>query len=121
MKRKIILLLVLLLLFLALLPNYSQGQEKNEIASFTPGNKYLNWTEIEKMCYLRGLIDMFFYEASYYDPKLYSSLKATAKDMSIGQIKAIFDKFLEEHPEKWHWSSAGLFWEAMMELMINEK
>jgi len=121
MKRKMILFLVLMLLFLALLTNYSQGEEKEQIASFASGNKYLNWTEIEKMSYLQGLIDMLLHETSYYDPKLYSSLEATAKDMSTGQIMATFDNYLEEHPEKWHWSAAGLFWTAMMELIINEK
>ncbi|GAF97638.1 unnamed protein product, partial [marine sediment metagenome] len=42
------------------------------------------------------------------------------KSISIDQIKAIFDKYLEEHPEAWHFSAAHSFaqaiWEALEKL-----
>jgi len=41
MKKKTILLLILMLLFLALLTNYSQGQEEDKAVGFLNGNSYL--------------------------------------------------------------------------------
>ncbi len=117
MKKKIILFLFLMILFLALLINYSQGEGKNEIRAFANGNIYLNLTEIEKMGYLKGLIDMLLQRTKYCDPELYSDINDKTKDMTLGQRRAIFDKYLEEHPEKWHQGAAGLFWNVMMELI----
>jgi len=117
MKKKTVLILVLALLFFSLLINYSQGQEKKEISGFANGNKYLNLTEIEKMGYLKGLMDMLLQRTSYCDPELYSDINDKTKDMTLGQIRAIFDKYLEEHPEKWHQGAAGLFWNAIMGLI----
>ena len=123
MNKKIILFLILLLLFSILLIDYSYLQEKkNEritVKSFVNGNKHLERTEKDKFYYTEGLMDMFLFQTWLYDPELYSRIEETTKNMSAGQINAIFDKYLEEHPEKWHLNAAYLFRTAMMEI-VNE-
>ena len=53
MKKKMILFLVLMLLFLALLTNYSQGQEKEKSSgNFINGNDYLSLAEENKLFYV---------------------------------------------------------------------
>jgi len=121
MKRKMILFLVLVLLFLVLLTNCLQGEEKEQGAfRFNTGNDYLNMAEGNNIFYVEGLMDMLYNQTELYNPKLYSSIVKTTKVMTAGQIKAIFDKYLEEHPESWHYNAAYLFGEAIFEIIIGE-
>ncbi|MBE3128416.1 MAG: hypothetical protein IMZ60_01925 [Actinobacteria bacterium] len=117
MKKKIILILVLVLLFLALLTNYSQGEEKIQVSYYLKGNDYLKMSEEIKSAYVMGLIDMLLNQTRFYDSEDYSNLNEATNDMNIGQIKAIFDKYLEEHPEIWHLVASSLFWTAIMEIV----
>ena len=121
MNKKIVLFLVLLLLSSMLLINYSYLQEKeNErttIKALINGNKYLERADDFKLYYIEGLMDMLLNQTWFYDPELYSRIVETAKDMTAGQTNAIFDRYLEEHPEKWHLSAASLFWTAIKELV----
>jgi hypothetical protein len=125
MKKKTILFLVLVLLFLVLLTNGLQGEEKEpmtmrETKAFITGDNYLKFTEDSKMNYVGGLIDMLYMQTHIYNPELYFKLEEITKNMTGLQIKAIFDKYLEENPEGWYYSAAGLFWTAMDEI-INKK
>ena len=120
MKKKTVLFLALVLLFLILLTNGLQGQEKgNGILTWLSGNKYLNMPEESKLFYIGGLLDMFLFQTNRYDPELYSNIEMAIKNMEVKQIKAIFDKYLEEHPESWHTSAASSLWVAIMEI-VNE-
>jgi len=119
MKKKTILFLILMLLFLALLTNYSQGQEEEKTVSFLTGNSYLRLDEGHKLSYVGGLVDMLLISVEMYIPELLPYLEETIKDMSGQQIKAIFDKYLEEYPEEWHYSAASIFFAVIME-MVNE-
>ena len=64
---------------------------------------------------------MLFCQTYVCDPELYSNLEETTKDMTAGQIKAIFDRYLEEHPEEWHNGAASIFHGAITEIILNEK
>jgi len=100
-----------------------QGEEKERIAilAFVSGNDYLEYTENNKLNYIEGLVDMLFCQTYVCDPELYSNLEETTKDMTAGQIKAIFDRYLEEHPEEWHNGAASIFHGAITEIILNEK
>ena len=119
MKKKTILILVLVLLFSILLIDYSYLQEEEKIACWTSGNKYLKMTEENKLYYVAGLIDMLFRFTFYNNKTLYSVLSEKTNEMTAGQIRAIFDKYLEEHPEKWHMTASGLFYTATMEIVLD--
>jgi len=116
MKKKMILVIVLVLLFLMLLINGLQGQELTTF-SFTCGSDYLDSPEVAKITYVVGVIDKFLCVTQNYNSEDYSNLKATVDNMTIGQIQAIFDKYLKEHPEKWHYGAAGLFYSAIYEIV----
>jgi len=118
MKKKIILFLVLMLLFLALLTNYSQGEEKIQISCYLKENDYLKMSEEIKGAYVMGLIDMLLNLTWFYNSEEYSNINEATNDMNIGQIRAIFDKYLEEHPERWHLVASSLFWTAIMEIVL---
>lgn len=118
MKKKTVLILVLALLFFSLLINYSQGQEEeNGILTFIDGNAYLEMSLEWKVFYVYGLMDMLLFRTFLCDPELYFDIEKAVKDMKIQQTKAIFDKYLEEHPEEWHNSAASNFWVAIMEIV----
>ena len=121
MKKKIILFLILLLLLSILLIDYSylQEEEKELIASYVNGNDYLKRSEEFKRAYVMGLIDMLFNETWFYNSEDYSDLNEATNEMGTRQIQAIFDRFLEEHPETWHLSAASLFRAAMMEIVLD--
>jgi len=121
MKKKTILFLVLMLLFLALLTNGLYGEEKVEILCFITGNKYLDLDEAYKPFYVVGLVDMFLEQIYYSDPELYFIVTEDTRDMTVEQTKAIFDKYLEKHPEIWHYTAAGILEMAMMELVGEKK
>ncbi|MBA7561390.1 hypothetical protein ES695_00630 [Candidatus Atribacteria bacterium 1244-E10-H5-B2] len=119
MKKKMILFLVLVLLFLVLQTIGLQGEEKERITilAFVSGNRYLGYTEINKLNYTEGLMDMLFCQTYVFNPELYSNLEETTKDMTAGQIKAIFYRYLEEHPEEWHNGAASMFHSAITEIV----
>lgn len=122
MKKKTILFLVLLLLFSSLLINYSyvQGEEKEQVLTlrFASGNDYLEYDDNSKLAYVMGLSDMFNELTKVYDfSKLYSDLEKATENMTSVQTKAIFDKYLEEHPEGWHHTAASLFRLAIFEIV----
>ena len=51
----------------------------------------------------------------------FPALKEATKIMTAGQIKAIFDKYLEEHPEDWHCTAASIFCLAILEIVGEKK
>jgi len=108
-----------MLLFLALLTNYSQGQEEDKAVSFLNGNSYLRLAEGYKLSYVGGLVDMLLISVEMYFPEIFPYLEETIKDMSGQQVKAIFDKYLEEYPEERHYSAASIFFGVIMK-MVNE-
>ena len=120
MNKKIILFLILLLLFSILLIDYSHLQEevkKKPIFAFFNGNKYLDIPDDYKILYVAGLLDMWSYLGRRYWSEAYSTFLRKIEHMSMGQVQAIFDKYLEEHPEEWHFPAADIFNSAMCEMV----
>jgi len=115
MKNKMMLFLVLLLLFSAL-PIHAIKQT-GEVKAFNDGNRYLELTEIQKLSYVVGLMDMLFEISQKEWPEYYADLVLKIKDMKQRQLMSIFNKFLEEHPEDWHFSAAYLFDFAIREIV----
>jgi len=121
MNKKIIFFLVLLLLFSILLIDYSyvQEEEKEGVSSFLSGNDYLDLADAYKIFYVIGLLDMWSYVAYSELPEIYPIFRRKFKDMSMQQVEAIFDRYLEEHPEEWHLSAASIFTGAIMEIILD--
>jgi hypothetical protein len=119
MNKKIIFFLILWLLILMLLINYGylQEVEKKEIYTFITGNKYLlDIPDGQKGAYVMGLLDMYSYLTYYFDSESYPDFRGKIERMTGIQIAAIFDNYLEEHPEEWHFSGAMIFYSAINDL-----
>ena len=119
MNKKIILFSILLLLFSMLLIDYGYLQEAENKGTYTfiTGNKYLlDIPDEQKGAYVIGLLDMYAYLTHYFDSESYSKFREKIDRMTGKQILAIFDKYLEEHPEEWHLSGASIFYRAINDI-----
>jgi len=78
---------------------------------------YLRLAEGYKLSYVGGLVDMLLISVEMYFPEIFPYLEETIKDMSGQQVKAIFDKYLEEYPEERHYSAASIFFGVIMKMV----
>ena len=115
MNKKIIFFLVLLLLF-SILP-ITASEKESQVRCFCKGNDYLTLEESQKYFMVVGLYDMLAYYLHEEYPEIYLDFDLKTSEMTLKQIKAIFNKFLEEHPEVWHNVIADLFVGAMREFI----
>jgi len=113
MKKKAILLGLVVVLLL------SQVNILSASAAFTycNGNGYLELDECLRVGYVGGLIDMTCESYQKNFPEIYKDLVKKIEYMQLGQIQKIFDKYLEDHPERLHFSVASLFLEAILEVV----
>lgn len=113
MKRKAILLGLVIVLLLSQVNILSA----RAAFAFMNGNSYLELDECLRIGYVGGLIDMTC--ESYQDnlPGIYKDLFKTIEYMQLGQIVKIFDKYLEDHPEKLHYSAADIFTQAIFDML----
>jgi hypothetical protein len=100
----------------------SSGLEKTDevLKAYYDGNRYLILSENKKLSYVAGLIDMYFSLTQALVPEGYADIVLKTEAMSLGQLTSIFNKFLEEHPEDWHFSAAYLFSSAMVEVFYEK-
>jgi len=97
------------------------GQENTgELKAYYDGNRYLALSENQKLSYVAGLIDMLFSLSQSLVPEGYNDISLKTEGMSIGQLTSIFNNFLEEHPEDWHFSAAYLFSFALTEIFYEK-
>jgi len=86
------------------------GLEETEgSAGYYSANKYLRLSENEQLFYVAGLIDMLFSITNLISPERFAEITSKTKGMTLGQFKSVFDKYLRDHPDKWHNASADLF------------
>jgi len=115
MNKKITIFLILLIIFLVLPIN---AKVERKLFAHYNGNIYLKFNKTEKLHYIGGLIDMFYYLTSKEHPAYYAYFVSETENMTAEQIRAIFDKYLEEHPEDRHFPCSYLFCEAITELLF---
>jgi hypothetical protein len=77
------------------------------------GNDYMrnkdSMREYKNFGYLNGFCD-----GCAVSPKIDVALfNRTVKGMTYGQVNAIVDKFLKEHPEYWHYDLADIVYNAI--------
>lgn len=113
MKRKLILLgLIIMLLSQGLCLNAEEQR-----LFYINGNKYLQLPGEIRSSYVLGLIDMWLHFSSFYS----KDIEDQVKKMAGGQIKAIFEKYLQENPESLHSTAASLFSAAMLDALSKLK
>jgi hypothetical protein len=86
-------------------------------SSFLTGNEYVKLDKFNKLSYVTGVIDGFSAAPLFGAPankvKWYDNC---ISEMTNGQIVAIIDKYLKEHPEEWHWHMHVLIHNALREI-----
>ncbi len=122
--KKIIFILLVSLILLLLLVSYCELEQGEKVYTLYDGNSYMELGEVAKACYLGGLIDGMGYmkifllemseKHSFGFPldivlAMLSGERFAEKDMPISQIVKVFDKYLKECPEKWHYPVSYLF------------
>jgi len=128
MRKNLFLLAILVSLLLVIITCFSFSNKTANIYSsciFHPhlsGNEYLSFSEENQVFYLIGLHDSLSFMMSIMcklseDNNLdfndfYNKM---IKDVPVKQEKAIFDKYLKDHPERWNEPCCHLFYEAMRE------
>jgi hypothetical protein len=118
MRKKIFILFLLVILLL------SEGSflDAQEIGiAFITGNNFLNdLDENQKLIYIVGLVDMFFYYYYIEYQDIYKIVIKKMSHMSGPQIKKIYEKYLYENPEELHYIASYLFVNAMIEKVLSD-
>jgi hypothetical protein len=109
MKSKVIMLVLVIVLLLS--------QVGYSLWNIITGNQYLEQSETQKTIYFAGLFDMWSFMIYHNFSEYYQVVDEKTKDMTVPQIRRIFEKYLENNPERLHFSSASLFNSAMDELI----
>jgi len=112
MKRKVILLSLVIVLLLS----HGLCLNAQTYLCFVRGIDYLETPAEQREAYVVGLADMFFLVLSLEFPEYSKKHEEKTRDMGL-QIVKIFEKYLEEHPEKLQFAAAGSFFDAMFELV----
>ena len=107
------------LIFAALLVAHSvaASSEALEIKTgFITGNDYRDFSVREQRIYAIGLIDGMLLGPFFgAEKQSLGWLERCATNMNDEQVAAIFGKYLEENPTRWHQSMHTLGWFAMKE------
>jgi len=114
MKRTF--LATVVLLFAVTPPALGQDDPVAIKSGFVDGNGYRAFSGFEKRAYAMGLIDGYFLAPLFGAPKRRLEwLERCVVGMTDVQLVAIIDKFLQDHPERWHDGMHALVYSAMFE------
>jgi hypothetical protein len=131
--KKIILILSVSLILLLPFVSYCELEQEEKVACFHNGNSYMKLEGVARAYYLQGLIDGMSYmrtdlwsmseEHSFGFPleivlAMESADRFAEKNMDIFQIVTIFNKFLEECPERWHYAVSYLFIDCIIKFEL---
>ena len=85
---------------------------------FLTGQEYLDFDARTQQGYAMGVVDGMLLAPMFGAPSDAAKLKSLAnciEGMSNAQVKAIIDKFLKDHPERWNDPMHAVTYTAMME------
>ena len=119
MKKGTVVFLILLIIFLPIMVSSLNAKEQEEVLNATNGNEYLKFQEYERVFYVRGLMDAVYAIFQAFNPEIYQKYEDKMKDMTVLQLTKILDKYLEENPEKLHYSAAVSFLYAIDEIIFD--
>ena len=109
----------LILFFLAIFTGQSVADNGGSVlikSGFIKGSDFKAFGNISKNIYSMGLVDGILLYPFYGAPKLkMEKFETCMTGMNDSQLSAIFDKYLAEHPERWHQSMHRLAFVALKE------
>jgi hypothetical protein len=81
---------------------------------FLTGNTWRNADVNSKTAYVLGAVDSVYSAALFgANEQLIDSFASCQKSMTGDQVTAVVDKFLNDHPEMWHYAMAVLVVDAV--------
>ena len=83
---------------------------------FMTGNTYLSWSQTNQNTYVTGLVDGIFLAPLFNAPKSgpISNAEGCLENKTNTQLRAIFNKHLDDHPERWEHGAHILFYSALV-------
>ena len=118
MKKLVILVLVIIIWFSQVSALNTQEEDDYTCLFYTNGNQYLGFSDSERLSYVRGMMDVILEFYCVFFPEKYKIYKKEFKDITLKQLTRIFDKYLEENPEYWHYGASDTFMRALEEIFI---
>lgn len=83
---------------------------------FMTGQMFLELRESERSAYVMGLVDGMFWAPVYGAPEArINKFAQCISEMNNKQLSAILEKYLRDHPEKWHYVANSALWWAIRE------
>jgi hypothetical protein len=87
------------------------------VEGYTTGNRYRELNIVGQAGYIRGLIDGYFASPLYAKSDLPRTvhLGKCTEGMTVGQVKAIIDKYMNENPAEWAQTMSAIAFRAMLD------
>ena len=83
---------------------------------FLTGNQYRTESESRRESYVMGVTDGFLFSAVWGGPESRPlAFKRCIENMNSAQTQAIVDKYMANHPERWHQYMQSLIYGAYIE------
>ena len=117
MRHKFLEIVAFISLFMFLFAPFAISQNRNKdiitaASSFTTGNNYRAMSELEQMAYVQGAYDgiMLIPKSDALDKNCWSmQIVSQMTGVTVEQLRAIVNKYLDEHPERWNLPMGILF------------
>lgn len=76
------------------------------VSGLTSGSQYEQFTVMEKLAYVSAVMDRI--HTLTHDDAMIDSLDECIGDMTLGQMTAIVDKYIDKVPQFWHRTASTL-------------
>jgi hypothetical protein len=111
LKRSAMILVILMMVGVM-----GAGATSPEGIGFISGNVYLAKSLNYRIGYVAGATDAYLTAAlSEVSPPGLIMFSKCVRDLTLGQVRVITDKYIKSHPEKWHYTMATLLLMAVKE------
>jgi hypothetical protein len=81
-------------------------------------DEYSNFSDEGKQAYAMGLLDGMYMAPAFGAPddnKILMSIASCVEGMKSTQVAAIIEKYVHDHPEKWHWDLKLVGYNALLD------
>lgn len=82
-------------------------------AGYTTGNDYKKMDINTKATYITGALDMLFTLNEWESIVGHNKIEKCSVSMPLRQLIAVIDKYVDEHPEEWHYRMSAIAFRAL--------
>jgi hypothetical protein len=81
--------------------------------AYVDNNRYREFSELGRSTYVAGLADGISHALEGAAPSLLARWSDCTAQRPWGQLRAMLDRYLDEHPEGWHYGTARTFYKVV--------